>query len=558
MVAKKKPIKQQPAKVAAPPQKKRDYFLIFGWIVIAIVSIIRYRLISVPLERDEGEYAYIGSLFLHGVAPFKGAYSMKLPGTPFMYAILMFIFGHTNSGIHLGMIFINAATMYLLYCAFKKIFNPFLGLSTAAIYGFMSIGLVFDGFAAHATYFICFYSSIGLLLLANYMKTEKLLKLFLFGLMLGMAFLMKQQAVFLILFGAIFLFIYLKTEMKQSYPEIIKKLFIFGSGVIIPYVLVFLIIVVTGQFPMFWLWTVKYASQYEAIKSLSFISSYFKVSFAPIWDFYNFQWVLALAGVCILYWAPYTRLQKIFAIGYFIASTCALCSGFYFRQHYFIVILPAIGLLLGIFIEYAIKKANIKSLNASIIVLSVMVLITVYMNRTYFFSYSAKTVCNIAYWGNPFNEAPEIAKVIKENTNDTDKIAVLGSEPEIYFYADRRAATGYLYMYPLVDIQPFNVIMQEQMIKEIEETKPAFIVFFNVGYSWTPVAGAPRKILEWGNTYTHANYSPIGFVDFYKDRGWQFFWGNDMQNHSNNAESFVIVFKKNPAAGTTNRPSIKL
>jgi hypothetical protein len=546
-VSKKKPLKQQPKKVAIPQKPERDYHLIFIGIIIAIVSIIRYRLITIPFERDEGEYAYIGGLFLHGIAPFKDAYSMKLPGTSFMYALLMLLFGHSNSGVHLGMLFINAGTMFLLYYSFKKIFNPFIGLATGTIYGFMSIGLVFDGFAAHATHFICFYSAIGLVLLVDYMKSGKALKIFLFGLMLGMAFIMKQQAVFLILFGAVFLFIYLKTEKKETLPEIAKKLLLFGSGVIIPYVIVFLIIVITGQFQTFWLWTVKYASQYEAVKSLAFIIGYFKLSFGPAWGDYHYLWVLGLAGLVVLYWSPLTRLQKIFTIGYFIASACTLSSGFYFRQHYFIVILPAIGLFTGIFIDFAIKRLNIKQYSAaSLIALLAIVLYTVYHSGKYFFSYSPKVVCAIAYWGNPFNEAPEIAKFIHDNTKDTDKIAVLGSEPEIYFYADRNAATGFLYTYPLVEKQPNNVAMQEQMISEIEKNKPAFIVFCNIPYSWLVTSDSPRKIFEWGNNYTHTNYTPVGFADFFKNSGWQIYWGDDMKNHSNDAESFMIIFKRNP------------
>ena len=33
-----------------------------------------------PLERDEGEYAYIGQLILRGEIPYVAAHSMKLPG----------------------------------------------------------------------------------------------------------------------------------------------------------------------------------------------------------------------------------------------------------------------------------------------------------------------------------------------------------------------------------------------------------------------------------------------------------------------------------------------
>jgi hypothetical protein len=52
------------------------------WVVIAIVLLsgaMRYGLIDVPLERDEGEYAYAGQLILQGFLPYQDLYSMKLP-----------------------------------------------------------------------------------------------------------------------------------------------------------------------------------------------------------------------------------------------------------------------------------------------------------------------------------------------------------------------------------------------------------------------------------------------------------------------------------------------
>ena len=55
-----------------------------AWILLAAtvlaVLVARVRLAGLPLERDEGEYAYGGQLLLLGVAPYKLAYSMKLPG----------------------------------------------------------------------------------------------------------------------------------------------------------------------------------------------------------------------------------------------------------------------------------------------------------------------------------------------------------------------------------------------------------------------------------------------------------------------------------------------
>ncbi len=48
----------------------------FAWwalatIVFTLVVAIRIRLLGIPLERDEGEYAYAGQLILQGIPPYK-------------------------------------------------------------------------------------------------------------------------------------------------------------------------------------------------------------------------------------------------------------------------------------------------------------------------------------------------------------------------------------------------------------------------------------------------------------------------------------------------------
>jgi 4-amino-4-deoxy-L-arabinose transferase-like glycosyltransferase len=511
---------------------KLDYTIVFLWITIALVSIIRYRLIDIPFERDEGEYGYIGNLMLHGVAPFKDAYTMKLPGTSFMYAVFMLIFGHTSSGVHLGLLFINAATMYFLFNAFKKIFNSFIGISTATIYGFMSLATVFNGFAAHATHFICFYSSIGLLFLANYMKSSNFWRLFLCGLMFGIAFVMKQQAIFLIIFGAAFLSIYFKLEIKETLPGIFSKLMIYGLGIIIPYAIIILVVFYTGQFNVFLLWTIKYASNYEMVKSiagdsmLTVISNFFKSTFFPAWDCFYYFWLLALAGILVLFWSTYSSIQKLFTVLYLIASACIFSAGFYFRQHYYIVVLPTLGLLIGTFIEFVVKqylkwKITPRASIIPLIVLSFLLSFTIYNNWKYYFVDTPLKVCTTTYLGNPFDIAQEISKYIHANTNDTDKIAVLGSEPEFYFYTDRAAATGFLYTYPLVENQPYNEIMQEQMIYEIEKNKPKYIIVCNIFFSWMEQGGSPRTIFKWANLYTSNYYTPVGFANFSNDSNWR-------------------------------------
>jgi hypothetical protein len=98
----------------------------FAWwalaiIVFTLVIAIRFRLLAIPLERDEGEYAYAGQLILQGIPPYKLAYNMKFPGTYAAYAVIMSIFGQTIHAIHLGLLLFNVATIALIFLVGRRL-----------------------------------------------------------------------------------------------------------------------------------------------------------------------------------------------------------------------------------------------------------------------------------------------------------------------------------------------------------------------------------------------------------------------------------------------------
>src|SRR6266436_4159286 len=104
---------------------------ILAVIVFGLVIAIRIRLLGVPLERDEGEYAYAGQLMLQGIPPYKLAYNMKFPGTYAAYALIMSIFGQTITGIHLGLLLVNAATTALMFFLGRRLINSTAGIAAA-------------------------------------------------------------------------------------------------------------------------------------------------------------------------------------------------------------------------------------------------------------------------------------------------------------------------------------------------------------------------------------------------------------------------------------------
>jgi hypothetical protein len=101
-------------------------------LIIIFFALLRFRLREMPLERDEGEYAYAGQLMLQGIPPFQLVYTMKLPGTSAAYAAIMLVFGQTAAGIHTGLILVNAVTTFLVFLLGKRLYGRLAGLVAGA------------------------------------------------------------------------------------------------------------------------------------------------------------------------------------------------------------------------------------------------------------------------------------------------------------------------------------------------------------------------------------------------------------------------------------------
>jgi hypothetical protein len=124
-------------------------------------------------------------------------------------------------------------------------------------------------------------------------------------------------------------------------------------------------------------------------------------------------------------------------------------------------------------------------------------------------------VSRAAYGANPFPESLEIGRYLETHTAPEDRIAVLGSEPQLYFYAKRRAATGYVYTYEMMREHPHVREFQTEMAREIEAANPKYVVMVNLAASWQParLAEPDRFIFDWAERYLRDHYERVGVVE---------------------------------------------
>jgi len=534
--------------------KQNDYsrFLTWGIVILIVLftSAIRVRLLDIPLERDEGEFAYMGQLIFQGIPPYLFAYSMKLPGIYAAYALIMAVFGQTPSGIHLGFLFINALTIVVVFLLTRRLFDSYAGVIAGATYGILSVSPTVLGVCAHATHFVLLPALGGILLMLGAIDTGKPNYMFWSGLLLGLAFLMKQSGIFFIIFAWLYLFRAQFQTQPVPWKRFVKQSILLLVGAVIPFCLACLLLFRVGVFDKFWFWTFTYASEYASEQSLSSGLLTFLLMAKKISGPSYLLWLLAGIGLSAPLWDEKGRVQIFFIESFLIFSFLAICPGLYFRNHYFVLLLPAVALLTGLAVTSAQRlflKFNGKVTMQWIPILALLLAFShsVYNQKDFFFELPPCQASRSMYITiQPFCESLEIAGYIKARTSKDDRIAVLGSEPQIYFYADRLSATGYIYTYGLMENQRYALQMQREMIRQIEAVQPKYLVFVKIPKSWVVRPDSERLIFNWFDKYRQNYYDLAGIIDIIPSSQTVYRWEDEVRGYSPQSTNVVYVFKR--------------
>ncbi len=628
------------------------------WLLVAVtilfVTVIRVRLRDMPLERDEGEYAYAGQLILHGIAPYKAAHTMKLPGTFAAYAVILAILGQSPAAIHLALAAVNAASIVLIFLIGRKLLDEAAGVTAAAAFGLFSLSPGVLGLAAHATHFVVLPALGGFLLLLGGMpktarpgQKQDILReaqnpksqvqpralscvlhsrfsIFGAGLLFGIAFVMKQHGIFFGLFGLSYL-VWTRishrfeaedptaapagpkragrgavTEWNKDWRgtpapsapatqsreavlpaarpsprgltprpsspgdmpspptgaapstlRLLKEIGVYGAGLALPYFLVCLWLWSAGAFHDFVFWTISYATKYASAEKLVNGPEVLRAALRAVVGPNLVLWILPWAGALLMWWEKRLDLNHRFFFG--ALTLCSLASvsmGFYFRGHYFILLLPALALLTGVAVSRALhllKHDTTIELFLAIPVLGLFAIgvgAAIIGHGAIWFAMSPAEAMRETYAATLFSEAVRAADYLKAHTSKDTPVVVLGSEPEIYFYARRRSASRYIYTYPLMEEHAYAGKMQQEMIAEIESARPEYVVYVDDEFSWLERPQSDRKIYEWWQAYWTSTLDVVMTFDFeeYVERGVDAL--NPPKNPGPPTRKHLLIFKR--------------
>ena len=515
-------------------------------LTIVFFSLIRYRLRDMPLERDEGEYAYAGQLLAKGIPPYKLAYNMKLPGVYVAYADIMKVFGETPGGIHIGLLLLNATTTLLVFFLTARLFGRLAGLAAAASYALLSTSSSVMGFQAHATNFVVLPAVLGVFLLLLALRSQRMFLFFASGLFLGIAFLMKQHGMFFVLFCLVYLGAEFVRE-KMPFRRVAQYGIYFAIGSALPYGLTCLWLFEAGVFREFWFWTVTYSAEYSKMGLRRGAHNFFE-NFPAVAGPAVPIWIIAAIGLTALIWSPPARRQAWFLAGLLFFSFLSLLPGTQFRPHYFVLLLPITAILAGVAVSAATDRLA-RQRSRFLTLVPVLVFLAaggfaLVRQWRFYFSFDPSGALRETYKDAPFVEAPKVADYIREHSGESSRIAVLGSEPEIYFYARRTSATAYIYMYEFMRPAKYTARMREEMIAQVEATRPEYVVYVATEDSWGVPLEAPlaADVFAWVRDYTRTQYEKVGVVEMGEQT--RYVWGDEAKTYMPASSKAVYVFKR--------------
>jgi hypothetical protein len=646
-------------------------WLIIGlFLALAFNLVVRWHLRNMPLERDEGEYAYAGQLILQGILPYKLAFNMKFPGVYFMYALIMAIFGQSAAGIHIGIFVVTSLTALLIFFIGRELLSDSGALVATVIYICLAALPRAAGLAGHATHFVSLFVCAGVSAMLMARRRNSLAWWFLSGIAFGLAILMKQHAAFFPLFILAWLLWRMVgtarcavSAASSGATSVVGRptaqfrplcagadgggsatcaarrpyLILFCAGCILPFLVTAIGFACAGLWHSFIFWTFQYAEQYVSMLPLRAAPGQFAAGFDPVFESGIWVWIFGVVGLVCLWrqsevtschsnvgegkpsphpepGGEYLRpedspsplpspagrgriIARLFdtakgeggsgvqgeqlertdnsqdyrqspasaadnqrrprckpLVGLiFLAALAATVPGFYFRNHYFLMAMPGLALLNAVFILTIVKAlkdhAYVKWAKYLPLLLMAFIVGDLLVNNAkMWFDRTSVQLSKELYSANPFPEAVDIAGYLKDHTSPDDTIAVLGSEPEIFFLSHRHSASGVIYFYSLTEPQPLAPRMGREFFSQTEAARPKYVVSVNMPLSWYSLI-SPESIRyasalqKWWDGYS-TNYDIVGTVKISPNGQYQINWQESSLNASYATNDDLLIYRR--------------
>jgi 4-amino-4-deoxy-L-arabinose transferase-like glycosyltransferase len=416
-----------------------------------------------PLDRDEGEYAWGADQLAGGALPYRNSFLQKPPGIVLVYLIACVPFGLNTDVLRGVLILAYLGTAILLHRLGRKVGGPRCGQVAALVFTLCLMAPLYESNAANTEAFMLLplTGAMGSLWELRQRRADGPVTLA--GLLFGLALFFKQIAVFHGIHLALSLLV-----LGQNWPERLRWLVLFGAGSVLPHGLAVGWFAAQGALGPY--------LDGVLLHNLEYVGGSLEPHGAgALWRrwaaFSLFDCVVWLGAVVALGLVLFQRRWWVgwFAGGWLLAAWAGVSSGGYYRGHYFIQALPPVCLLTGLLGD-CLHRVPAPAF--------VPVLVGVWAATcpagVALVLADAEQQSLARYETRRFLNAHEVGLWLRQSGGRS--LFVLGSEPEIYHTSGLRGVSRYTIMNPLFGGFESSRARQQEVLDALHGDLPDYLV----------------------------------------------------------------------------------
>jgi hypothetical protein len=474
--------------------------------LVLIVATLRTPLLAIPLERDEGEYAYIAWRLAYNELPYRDWVDQKPPAIFYIYRFALSLPLEPVRAVHfVGLLFLAASACALFFLG-RRFVDRFWAWLGAALFVLLCADPLVEGTAANTELFMSCPLILSLIaFFAAAAKTKPDVSLMaLAGALTGIAAMFKQVAIvnWFFLAGLYPVF----TRGEKRWRGAVSCAGWSAAGLLAILGLVVLYFWWRGGLHEFVNNVFTHNFEYISAVGASARLEYCWITLTTLARTQTVVWAFAAVGLIALLTSGRAK-SFLFVGGWLITSAVGVSASGYFFPHYFQQLLPPLALAAAVGAEWVAAVGLWEFVPAwgrraaLSLMLAVLPVITLW---PFLFTYTPAEAVRRIYPGNFFAEMPEFAQRIKNVTRPETSVFIFGAEPELLFYARRPSATRYIFLFPLYG--PYGNAREKQMAAaaEIERAKPSAAVYLPNALFF--VAGTDQYFTQWSSFYLQDNF----------------------------------------------------
>jgi 4-amino-4-deoxy-L-arabinose transferase-like glycosyltransferase len=471
-----------------------------------------------PFMRDEGFFATVAQAMRDGGMPYQDGFDNKPPMIFYWYYLSFALFGENILAPRLLVALLLCGTSVMLYFQGRIIGSHRIGLIAAGAFG-VSMGFALFETNANVEYFMLPVLVAALLAFTLAQRTGSLLLYALCGFFCGIGVLTKETSAFIVLmYGVVILWPLLRLDGwgARLHAPHLKRFAVWVGGGLASLVVVLLPFALTGTLDDFFDGVVVYSLAYVGHVPLSAKLTMGALG-VPRFIVITGPWlVLALVG--LVHIRRSGNSEALLVLGWVLAAAAGVIAAGRFYNHYYATLLPGLALAAPYGVESFQRNWRKKRLLVLAAVMPSMFIISVAIGSHVYLQPTPGERHIAKYEGVDMSkwevESPQLAEYLRVRTGPDDLIFNLGFQSEVYFYADRKSPTRYMFDHPFFISETY----EEEAVRDLEANPPKYI-WDSAKYepeTWLTNQGRGTPLIY---EFIEEHYDHVGFryyADVYK------------------------------------------